>query len=340
MKKLLTVPLLTFILQVNAQIVPTFEQVLSLRGVGGQVMSGDGKQIAFTIQTTDWNENRFDTEIWMVREGNKPFQLTNTAKGSSTNPAFSPDGQWIAFLADRGSKTQIYVMRAEGGEARMATSEEESIGGFEWHPSGAKFIFLKPEKENKNKKEIEKRYGGFEADDREFTLSHLWQTDFNPALADPSELPCYETVDSLKTKAGCIEFPKATRLTEGKFTVTSFLPSPDGSKVAFSHQPDPLINTSVKSDISIVDFASKKTTSLITNPSSDRLEEWSPDSKEILYTTSLTDTTSNFYMNTKVFSVRLSDKSSRQVAKDFDENPSGFSWKSSGIYFTDRRAHV
>ena len=39
-------------------------------------------------------------------------------------------------------------------------------------------------------------------------------------------------------------------------------------------------------------------------------------------------------MNTKVFSVRLSDKSSRQVAKDFDENPNGFSWKSSGIYFT------
>ena len=53
MKKLLTVLLLTFILQVHAQVVPTFEQVLSLRGVGGQVMSGDGKQIAFTIQTTD-----------------------------------------------------------------------------------------------------------------------------------------------------------------------------------------------------------------------------------------------------------------------------------------------
>jgi dipeptidyl aminopeptidase/acylaminoacyl peptidase len=335
MKKIFTVLFISLIIHVHAQVIPSFEQVMSLRGVGNPVLSPNGKQVAFTVQTTDWNDNRFDTEIWISRDGKKPFQLTNTAKGSSTGIAFSPDGQWIAFMADRGGKTQIYVMRTEGGEARAVTKEEESISGFEWHPSGAKFIFLKPEKENKNKKDVEKRYGGFEQDDKEFTLSHLWQVDFNPELPDPSEMPCYEKADSLKTKSGCLELPKAKRLTEGTYTVTSFITSPDGNSVAFGHQPDPLINSFLKADISMVDIASGRITKVITNPSSDGLEEWSPDSKEILYTTNLTDTLSNFYMNSKLYSVRLADKSSRQLAKDLDEDlGGGFTWKASGIYFT------
>jgi hypothetical protein len=142
---------------------------------------------------------------------------------------------------------------------------------------------VKPEKEDKNKKEREKRYGGFEADDREFTLSHIWQVEFKPELPDPSERPCYESTDSLKVKAGCLELPKATRLTEGKFTVNNFLVSPDGTKVAFTQQPDPLINSFVKSDVSILQIASRMITSVAANRSSDRLEDWSPNGKEILY---------------------------------------------------------
>ncbi len=314
------------------QHVPTFEEVISLRSIGGVTLSADGKHIAYTVQTTDWNDNRFDTEIWLSKNGDKPFQLTNTSKNSSTNPAFSPDGQWIAFLADRGNKAQIYVMRIEGGEARAITREEEGITSFEWHPSGNKLIFLKPEKEDKTKKEREKRYGGFETDDREFTLSHLWQVDFKPDMPDPSEFPCYETDDASKQKAGCIELPKPKRITEGNFTVTSFSTSPDGSKIAFGHQPNPLINSFVKADISVVDLADTKVTAVVTNLSSDALEDWSPDSKEILYNSNLSDTTSNFYSNSKLYVVNVASKATRQLAKDLDEDLGGFSWEASGIY--------
>lgn len=315
-----------------AQHVPTFEEVISLRSAGSVAISPDGKHVAFTVQTTDWNDNRFDTEIWLSKDGQKPFQLTNTAKNSSTSPAFSPDGLWLAFLADRGDKNQIFVLRLDGGEARPATKEEEGVSSFEWHPSGEKFVFVKPEKEDKNKKEREKRYGAFEADDKEFTLSHLWEVDFNPDLLYPAERPCYETADSLKAKAGCIEWPKSRRLTEGAFTVGSFQVAPDGKKVAFSHQPDPLINSFFKSDVSVLDLADKKTVLLVSNPSADALEGWSPDSKEVLYTTNLDDTTSNFYRNSKLFAISTDTKTARQLAKDLDEDLGGFIWTPSGIY--------
>jgi dipeptidyl aminopeptidase/acylaminoacyl peptidase len=332
MKRLFVTLLVFTSIQLKAQHVPSFEETISLRSVGGVQLSSDGKAIAYTVQTTDWNENRYDTEIWLAREGENPFQLTNNTKNSSTSPLFSPDGKWISFLSDRGNKNQIYVMRREGGEPKAITKEEEGISSYEWHPDGKRFIFIKSEKEDKTKKEREKRYGAFEADDKEFTLSHIWQIDFNPDMPDPSELPCYETADSLKVKAGCIEWPKAKRITEGKFTVTGFSISPDGSKIAFTHQPNPLINSFMKSDISLIDIETKQITPIVTNDSSDSFEDWSPDSKEILYTTNLNDTLSNFYTNNKLYVINLETKASRQLAKNLDENLGGFDWKPTGIF--------
>lgn len=315
------------------QKVPSFEEVISLRSVRGMTISNDGRQVAFTLETVDWEENRFDAEIWLAKDGEEPFQLTNTPEKSSMSPVFSPNGKWLAFLADRGNKNQIHVMRVDGGEARAFTTEEEGISSFRWHPSGEKFIFLREEAEDTTKKERTKRYGKFEADDREYTLSHLWQIDFKPGMLAPSERPCYEKADSLKEEAGCIVLPEAERLTEGAFTVTSFIPSPDGSKVAFSHQPDPLINSSVKSDISVLDLGDKKMTLLVDHPGPDWLQDWSPDSKEILYT-SRDDTTSYYYTNSRLFAMTLESKARRQLAKDVDENLGGFIWRKTGIYGT------
>lgn len=337
MKYLLTIPaILVFAFCAKSQQKdPSFEEVISLRSVGNPVISTDGKTVAFTVRTADWNQNEFDNEIWISKNGGQAFQATYAAKGSSSSPAFSPDGKWLAFLSDRTGKNQIFVMRLEGGEAFAITDEKESISDLEWAPSGRKIFFIKPEKEDKSKKDQEKRYGGFAADDSEFTLSHLWQMDFNPSLRSPAELPCYQSVDSLKAKAGCLELAKPERLTEGKLTVTSFKVSPDGSKLAFNHQPDPLINSFIKSDISLIDLATRKTKPLITNAGSDALADWSPDSKELLYTTSENDTTSNFYKNSKLFAVDVTSGKSRRLGAQLDEDIGGqLTWREDGIYFS------
>lgn len=334
MKKLLVGPFCFLVFQAIAQHVPTFEEAISLRSIVGVTISPDGKDVAFGVQSTDWNENRYDTEIWLSRSGGTAYQLTNTLKGNSGNRAFSPDGRWLAFLANRGNKDQIHVIRVEGGEARVVTNETEGISSFEWHPSGTSFIVQRPEKEDPNKKEREKRYGGFEADDAEFTVQHLWQIPFDPNFRDPSEMPCYEKADSLKAKAGCLEWPKTVRLTEGKFTVTNYSISLDGTKIAFSHQPNPLINSGIKSDISVLELSTKAITKIVSNAGSDSFQDWSPDSKEIAFTTSGSDTVSNFYKNNQAFAMNLATKATRPLAKNIDENVGGFIWRNSGIYNT------
>src|ERR1700733_2072059 len=140
------IPFFTLLLQValtQAQ-VPTapsqpsisFHKWLSLTQAGAAVLSPDGANIAYTVTTTDWKENSYHNEIWLSRQNHPSFQLTHNPKNSSNSPRWSPDSKWIAFLSDRGDKTQIYLISAEGGEAFPLTKEEEGISAFAWSPDG------------------------------------------------------------------------------------------------------------------------------------------------------------------------------------------------------------
>jgi len=60
-------------------------------------------------------------------------------------------------------------------------------------------------------------------------------------------------------------------------------------------------------------------------------EDWSPDSKEILFTSSLNDTTSNFYTNTKLFALNIETGKERQLAHDLDEYLGVLSGKPQGF---------
>ncbi|MGD9347529.1 MAG: S9 family peptidase [Candidatus Aminicenantes bacterium] len=324
---------------------PSFEEVISIRSVGAPVISPDGKNIAFTVRTTDWKDNRYDNEIWLIRDGKEPYQLTRTRDGSSSSPQWSPDGKWIAFLADRGDQQQIYLIRPDGGEAQKITDVKEGINSFEWSPDATQILFAKSE-EQKNKEDREKRFGKFAVEDAEYQFIHLWIVDVKPDLwPSPEEVPCYEshtrsesdTEESAaqNTKDDCVSLPKPTQLTKGEaFTVNSYSFSPDGKKVAFSHQIDPLRNSYTTSDISILSLGTGKIQPLVSNPGYDGGPIWSPDSKWILYSTAAGNTTSDYYLNRQIHKIPAEGGESIRLAEDFDEDIRIVDWNSSGIYIT------
>jgi len=289
----------------------SFEKWLSLRSAGGVALSPDGAFAAYTVSTTDWKENSYDNEIWIAQKGQEPFQLTRTAKGSSNSPKWSPDSKWLAFLADRGDKSQIYCISIHGGEAFPLTKEEDGVNNFSWSPDGIHIAFTKNDPESKTLKSTKDKYGAWAVEGEEYKLSHLWliPVDF----------------DSI---------PKPERLTEGNFTVTGFYWSPDGKHIAYDRQPDPLINSSIHSDIALLDLASKTSTPLITNPSSDDFLAWSPEGDKFIYASNVNDTTSNYYTNNRLFIYDMTGHSSREIATDFDEDKYVSSWNKKGIFFT------
>jgi dipeptidyl aminopeptidase/acylaminoacyl peptidase len=196
MKKLISLIFLAVIVTfLNAQyekVVPSFEQVLSLKRTGTPIISPDGNHVLFTVTQTDWENNKYDTEIWISKNGKEPFQLTNNPEGNNSNPKWSPDGKWITFTSDRGDKNQIYVLYAEGGEAFPVTREKNGVGGFEWSPDGTQIAFTVQEDSEKEDKKRKERYGSFAVEDQEYKLTRLSLIEFDTEYLSFFPLPCYE----------------------------------------------------------------------------------------------------------------------------------------------------
>jgi dipeptidyl aminopeptidase/acylaminoacyl peptidase len=302
---------------------PSFKDVLSLADIGGVAISPDGSAIAYTVTSTDWEGNRYDTEIWLVRDGHEPFQLTRTDNGSSSSPQWSPDGKWLAFAADRGDKRQIHLININGGEAWALTKAGEGVGGFQWAPDGTRIAFSQSEKESKTDKQRTEQYGAYAVEDAEYRLTHLW-------LVELPDQP---------------EAVEATRLTEGEdFTVSGFEWSPDGTKIAFGHRPDPLINSWMYTDISILHVESGEVTPLTTSEGSESNPNWSPDGRWIAYQASGPELGSAYYTNGLFYVVPSEGGEPRPIAEDLDEDPFITAWTRDGIYLmgwerTNRRVY-
>ena len=144
--------------------VPTFDQIIELKRPGAVALSPDGSRVAYTVSEANWDENAYETEIYLATaSGGEPIQLTR-AKKSSTSPDWSPDGKWLAFASDRTDKRQLYLINPAGGEAKAITSVEDGIDGFRWSPDGTKIAFTMSDPKPDAAKERDKKYGEFDGD--------------------------------------------------------------------------------------------------------------------------------------------------------------------------------
>src|SRR5437667_4871080 len=95
--KILTV--LPWIAVALAAQTPTIEQSLNLKAATSPRISPDGRFIAYLVSETNWEENAFDTQIWMAMTATgERYQLTH-AKKSSSDPRWAPDSKRLAFIA-------------------------------------------------------------------------------------------------------------------------------------------------------------------------------------------------------------------------------------------------
>jgi dipeptidyl aminopeptidase/acylaminoacyl peptidase len=295
----------------NPDDMPSFEDVLSLRSVGGVALSPDGSAVAYTVRTAEWEDNRFDTEIWLAPAGEEPYQLTRTSDGSSGAPQWSPDGRWVAFTARRGERSQVHLIAPRGGEAFAVTDVEQGVSSFRWSPDGGSLMLLVREPEPDEDKTRAERYGAFAFDDETGPSAHLWVVDIDDR--------------------GNTSEPR--RLTEGGFHVAGFEWSPDGARVAYTVQPDASLLSFQHTDIHILDVASGESRALVTGPGPDGSPAWSPDGRWILFSEFDRDPESLFYLNGELARVSPEGGSIEVLTRSFDEEPGGATWTQAGIRF-------
>jgi dipeptidyl aminopeptidase/acylaminoacyl peptidase len=310
MKRLM---ILVFVLLVaspflTAQTAPTVDQILSLKRAGSPEISPDGRMVAYTVRETNWDENAFETQIWMadVASGST-YRLTN-AKKSSQSPAWKPDGSQLAFVSDRTDKRQIYLIDPRGGEAQPLTALEDGVGSFAWSPDGKSIAYTATEPKSAAIKERDKKYGEFQIVEQDYRMSHLFVID----------------VATRATK----------RLTGGgTFTVGSFQWSPDSTRIAFDHRANPSPGSSGTADISIVSVADADIRPLVTDEAPETSPFWSPDGTRVAFETTTARPVYS-YMNRVIATVPSTGGAPTVLTAAFDEDPNIVAWKADGIFFS------
>jgi len=294
--------------------VPTIEQSLNLRSAGGPRISPDGRYIAYQVQKTNWEENAFETEIWMaVTATGETYRLTNARK-SSTNPQWSPDSKRLAFISDRDGKRQIYLIAPNGGEAVQLTSVETGVSTLSWSPDGRRIAFTAGDPESKSRKDRKEKYGEYEVIQSDYTFTHLWLVDAPNEVKDKK--------------------PEPLRLTEGSsMSVNGFSWAPDSARIAFSAVKDPDLGSSATADIYVMTVSDKGIKRIIDTKGPDGNPVWSPDGRRIAYQTS-NGREFFFYANSYIAVTPAEGGAQQVLTETFDESPGLIEWASDGIYFS------
>ena len=300
---------------------PTIDQSLEMRSANAPKISPDGKRVVYEVSRTNWDDNSFDTDLWLADVATGESHLLTVAAKSSRTAEWSPDGKMIAFLSGRpgvlkdspADKTQIYVMPADGGEAQQLTKMEAGVNEFEWAPDSKHLALTAESPEPKGMKDRKQTFGDYHVVHADYAQMHLWMVD----------LPAFGTVAPAEPKL----------LTAGEaYSVGSFAVSPDGTRIAFAAQRDPDLISMFSSDLYTVTLADGAIKKIVDTPGPDTDPQWSPDSSRIAYLTA-NGSKYFFYTNRKIAVVAAGGGVPRVVDEAFDEDPDLLRWTPNGIYF-------
>lgn len=118
-----------------------------IKSLSNLIASPDGKKIIYTVtnivpKVDNPLEYSYQREIQFFTTDGSIKSRKLTATGSEGSLQFSPDGTKIAFTRPVNGVSQIFLLDlVNGGEAYPITNSKKSIGSFKWSKDGKYFLF-------------------------------------------------------------------------------------------------------------------------------------------------------------------------------------------------------
>jgi dipeptidyl aminopeptidase/acylaminoacyl peptidase len=212
-------------------------------------ISPDGNSVVVATERPDWDQNIFRGDLWLYEDGAKNLiQLTQS--GHDSEPKWSPDGKWIAFLSDRKTEagkigdcdtdskeesvSQLYVISPHGGEAVRITQGEEDVHAFSWSADSQKIYFATRQPWSKAQKDEYKQqwkdvvqYRTAERGDS------IFEMDLAAALSHNRAEPAKVEKKEGQPEQNPDLTPGSRTIATTPLRVEHIFTSPDGKKLAF-----------------------------------------------------------------------------------------------------------
>ena len=267
-------------------------------------VSPDNKWVAYGLTEVDTAGNKRVSHLWMQSlTNNESIEITHGTEPAS-DPRWSPDGKYLAFLSSRESKTgsQVWLMDRRGGEAKKLTDIKGDLNGYSWSPDSKKLVLLIGDPENKGKEEpktpLPIRIDRYHfKQDIEGYLQHLH-----------THLYLFD-----------VDNQKLDTLTKGNTDESEPEWSPDGKLIAFvsNRTADPEKNDNA--DIFTMEAKPKaEPHQLTTWKGHDVTPKWSPDGKYIAYLRSTSDVDYIMYDQDILCLMDADGKNNRMLTRQLD----------------------
>ena len=85
-------------------------------------------------------------DVWVKQRGRPAERVTDLSADYIESPTWSPDGRRIAFQANLGHASGIYVASPDGAGLRRLTTRVADYGGATWSPDGKRLVYLEFER--------------------------------------------------------------------------------------------------------------------------------------------------------------------------------------------------
>jgi dipeptidyl aminopeptidase/acylaminoacyl peptidase len=235
------------------------------------------------------------------------------------NPKFSPDGNFLAFLSARGneSKTQVWIMRVNGGEAEAITKSKSGIEQFAWSPDNKRIAYTQRDADTETEEKMKK-------EKKDWTIVDNWKYAHLYTVA----------IEKVPSSGGESEH-RVKRLTKGDFHITNFDWAPDAKTIAFTRQLTPSADTWPTSDIYTVPSDSGILRSLVAMKGLDSSPQYSPDGQTIAF---VSDGGSATWAGTgDVYLISASGGQPKKLTDSPDRQANLLKWSPDGkeLYFSE-----
>ena len=295
------------------------EMQIQLKAVGALRVSPDGSRVVYTVNeaVTTADKSEFVTQIWMANLATRQNTQLTFGEKSSTNPKWSPDGKWIAFLSNRkDNRNNLFRLSIEGGEAEPLTELKSGVANFEWSPDGRSIAYTMTDPKTEDEEKNDKGRNDFRWVDENLKMSRLY-------------------VIPLEKDANGKREPR--KLTTANYNVGAFDWSGDSSRIAFSHSKTSVANDWTTADVSIVEVANTNVKVLANTPAAEDSPLYSPDGKSIALI--VNDNPSRWAQTATIQIFPASGGQPKSLMASYDGQPgiAGWSADSKRIYFSETK---
>ena len=263
------------------------QDLWALKRVGPPTLSPDGRVACSSVTSYDIDDNEGRSELWLFpTDQGKPRRLT--AGDKDLDPQWSPDGRWIAFTAKRkdDDDAQLYVIAADGGEARRLSRLSGGASGLRWFPDASRIAFvswvwpdLGGEKEQARRKAKRKasKVKAHVTDRAEYRFWDHWLTDGRVPHVFAANVDSGRCVDLLaRTGVALQPWEPSAELYDV---------SPDGTELAFTADLAEEQGMMNESDIVVMKIGGRRWKAITAESGlSDSGPQYSPDGRQLAWT--------------------------------------------------------